>query len=132
MNGFLLPLIKYNEDKLRTELTMFWQIEEKPPATILRFTIDTLNTTNSADVKTEFLGLMADGEKNLVVDLSGIKKIDSSGIGALLFGKRQAASQNGAFILISVSPVVMKLLKIGMLDRVFDIYDSEEDAVRAL
>ena len=111
---------------------MFWDIEEKPPATILRFTVDALNTTNSADVKTEFLGLMADGETHLVVNLGRIEKIDSSGIGALLFGKRQAASQNGSFDLVAVSPVVMKLLKIGMLDRVFNIYESEEDALKAL
>ncbi len=91
-----------------------------------------LDATISPDLKSEFLAIQGQGIKNIIVDLSGVKYIDSSGLSAILVGKRVFAEANGSFILSRVSDHAMKLIKISQLDGVLDIFPTVEEAVDAI
>ncbi len=61
---------------------------------------------------------------NLLVDLSAVTYIDSSGVASLVEGYQVAKTANLEFALIGVSESVMSVLHLARLDQVFPIYDS--------
>jgi anti-sigma B factor antagonist len=88
---------------------------------------DRLTATIAPEVKAELTtALSADGVK-MVLNLSTIKFIDSTGIGTLISALKTARQNNGSFQLCCINPDVLSLLKLMKLDKVFDIFESEED-----
>ncbi|MFC1557846.1 STAS domain-containing protein [candidate division KSB1 bacterium] len=90
-----------------------------------------LDTQNSPELKTEFLKLVGEGYANILVNMENVTHADSSGLGALLFGKRQVTPLNGELKLTCLSDPALSLVKIAQLDRVFEIFDTEEEAVKS-
>ncbi len=68
------------------------------------------------------------GNRNFVLDLSGTKLINSSGIGILISALTAARNQGGDVRLAAVSEKVAHILEMMRLDRVFQIYDTPEAA----
>lgn len=83
------------------------------------------------DVKEAILLQIAEGYNKIVLDLSKVKEIDSSGLGALLFGKRQAGGNDGDLKLVGASETVQSMIRIAQLSRVFDLHKSISEAVEA-
>ena len=81
--------------------------------------------------KQEFLIMKSDGVQQMVVDLSKVTHIDSSGLGALLFGRRIMNESNGDLKILGAKESVLNIFKIAHLDRVFDFYDDEGDAINS-
>ena len=77
--------------------------------------------------------LLACFEKHtrVVVDLSGVTYIDSSGVASLVEAFQLARKKSGTFALAHVSPAVMRVLSLARLDRVFTIHPDIEAAVAA-
>jgi len=67
-------------------------------------------------------------KENILVDLSEVSYIDSSGIASLVEGYQMSKKSGQSFGLLSVSNAAMQVLKLARLDSVFPIYDSVEDA----
>lgn len=64
-------------------------------------------------------------EKNgVLVDLSGVTYIDSSGIACLVEGYQTAKQQQLRFGLVGVSENAMNVLRLTRLDQVFPVHDS--------
>ncbi|MFQ5643382.1 MAG: STAS domain-containing protein [Thiogranum sp.] len=66
-------------------------------------------------------------QKHVMVDLSAVEYIDSSGVASLVEGFQYARSNNLEFGLIGVSEAAMSVLRLARLDKVFLIYTSLED-----
>ncbi len=62
--------------------------------------------------------------QHVLVDLSAVTYIDSSGVANLVEGLQQAKQQQQAFGLVGVSSPVLQVLQLARLDKVFDIHDS--------
>ncbi len=77
---------------------------------------------NSDALKDFFLKLLENGEKRLAVDLSEVRFIDSSGLGALLSGYKNANLHQGTLVLAGLQPRVKEMFELTRLNRVFDIY----------
>ena len=73
--------------------------------------------------------LFADRHFNIVIDMSGISRIDSSGVDALVSAVRRARENGGDAKLARLTPRVRQLLEITQLNTVFDIYPDVPDAV---
>ena len=65
--------------------------------------------------------------KHVMVDLSAVDYIDSSGVASLVEGFQYARSNNLEFGLIGVSDAAMNVLRLARLDQVFHIYESLDD-----
>ena len=65
--------------------------------------------------------------KHVMVDLSAVDYIDSSGVASLVEGFQYARSNNLEFGLIGVSDAAMNVLRLARLDQVFNIYESLDD-----
>ena len=66
-------------------------------------------------------------QKHLLVDLSRVTYIDSSGVASLVEGYQTAKNMNLKFGLVGVSEAAMSVLKLARLDRVFPIYASIDE-----
>ena len=68
--------------------------------------------------------------KHVMVDLSAVDYIDSSGVASLVEGFQYARSNNLEFGLIGVSDAAMNVLRLARLDQVFSIYASLDDRLK--
>lgn len=65
----------------------------------------------------------------LLVELSGVGYMDSSGVASLVEGLQQAKKRNLGFALAGVSQPVMNVLRLARLDRVFTIHATLAEAL---
>jgi anti-sigma B factor antagonist len=71
----------------------------------------------------------ADGNHEVIVDLSGLEFLDSTGLGALIGAQRRALEQGGHVRLVINEGPIARLLNITGLVRVFSVYHSLEAAL---
>ena len=76
--------------------------------------------------------LLGEGKKNIVLNLSNVTLIDSSGLGALVSAYSSAKSGGASLRLCSLGPRFNELLQITKLYTVFEVSETETDAVRTL
>ncbi|MBL4748274.1 MAG: STAS domain-containing protein [Magnetovibrio sp.] len=72
------------------------------------------------------------GGSSVVVDLSQVAYIDSSGIASLVEAFQSAKSRGQGFALANIGQTPMRVLQLARLDKVFVIHDAVDDAVAAL
>lgn len=111
---------------------MKFTLDRQEKYNTLKVDEEKLDSTISPDLKSEFLTIQGQGIKNIIVDLSDAKYIDSSGLSAILVGNRVFTDAGGSFILTGVSDHAMKLIKISQLDSVLEILPTVEEAVDAV
>jgi len=95
------------------------------------FTLDelSLNSVIAPDVKAEFVIFRNEGVRNLILDLSDVKFVDSSGLSAILTANR-LWKEYGSFLITGVDhPAVKKLIEISRLDSVLTIIPTLQESV---
>jgi anti-sigma B factor antagonist len=75
--------------------------------------------------------LVAKGNKKLLINLSEVSYIDSSGIGEMVSGFTTVTNSGGQLKLVGLSKRVKDLLQITKLYTVFEAFDDETEAVRS-
>lgn len=65
----------------------------------------------------------------VVVDLSGVGYIDSSGVASLVESLQNARKSGNNLVLAAVSEGALRVLQLARLDKVFTICDSIEDGL---
>ena len=109
---------------------MDFSISERDNIYILKLKEDKLNTRISPDLKAQLLLMVGDeSHDKILVDLSDVKYVDSSGLGALLLGLRQARANDKQFALVGTQKRVANLIHIAHLDGALASFTSEEEAV---
>lgn len=88
-----------------------------------------IDAHNSNELKEYLLHLIEQGERNLVVQLEQVRFIDSSGLGALLSGHKNAAAKAGRLVLSNVQKQVLSMFEITRLNTVFDIYTDVNEVL---
>ncbi|MCG8579069.1 MAG: STAS domain-containing protein [Bacteroidales bacterium] len=87
-----------------------------------------LNATVAAEVKADLTAALSTEGTKMILNLSNISFIDSTGIGTLISALKTARQNGGSFQLCCIKAEVLSLLKLMKLDKVFDIFDSEEQS----
>ena len=72
-----------------------------------------------------------EGKKHLLIDLSNVSYIDSSGVASLVEGYQTAKKKTLNFGLVGVSSAAMNVLQLARLDKVFPIHASVEERLKA-
>jgi anti-sigma B factor antagonist len=84
----------------------------------------------------EFSGALAatveSGRVRLVLDLSGVLFIDSTGLSVLLNVLRRVTRAGGGMAVVCTNPTVLRLFEITQLDTTFDIHADVEPALAAV
>lgn len=79
--------------------------------------------------KEEMQELTRSVPKRVILDLSNVEFLDSSGLGAVV-GSMKQLSRNCHLDLSGLTPTVDKVFRITRMDRVFRIYDTTETALQ--
>jgi anti-sigma B factor antagonist len=74
-------------------------------------------------------GLNDEGKKKILLNLAGVKNIDSSGIGELIANYTTISRDGGQLKLLNLTDKIQNLLVITKLLTVFDSFDNEAEAL---
>jgi anti-sigma B factor antagonist len=108
---------------------MKMKFQERNEVFIIFVQEERVDAHNSNELKEEIKNLFETGKKNVLIDLKDVRFIDSSGLGALVSGYKNAISHHGTLKLSMLQPQVKSMFELTRLHRVFDIYPTIEDAV---
>ena len=67
----------------------------------------------------------------LIVNLSGVRYIDSSGVASLVEGLKVSRTMSSRFMLYGLSPAAREVLELSRLIRVFEVFATEVEALEA-
>ncbi|MDD5580091.1 MAG: STAS domain-containing protein [Methylobacter sp.] len=87
-----------------------------------------IDAHNSGELKEAILRMIEEGEINIILQLERVRFIDSSGLGALLSGYKNAVAKSGKFALACCKPQVLSMFELTRLNRVFEIYADLNEA----
>lgn len=87
-----------------------------------------MDAHNSGAFKEQMLALFDEGKCNLIIDLSSVRFVDSSGLGALVSGFKNASAREGSLKLCGLQPQVRSMFELTRLHRVFEIFATIEEA----
>ena len=112
---------------------MKYSVDKKEDYAVLTLGEENLNSLKAPDLKAELIVLHNAGIKNLIIDLSNTKFVDSSGLSAILTGNRMWTEEGKQFILAGVNhPSVKMLITISRLDSVLNIKETNQAAVKEI
>ena len=86
---------------------------------------------NAPEIKDIINKLIEQKRYNVVINLKDVTYIDSSGIGALISSLSNLKKYQGGLKIINVFASVRKVFELTKLTSFFDIYDNEDDSVKA-
>lgn len=87
-----------------------------------------IDLQSSSSARSALLDAVGRGQ-SLLVDLSGVSYIDSSGVASLVESFQKARSCGQGYVLVSVSDSAKRVLELARLDKVFTIVATIEEAV---
>lgn len=105
------------------------QTEIKNDIVIIYVNEERLDAHNSGELKIEVQKLFEQGNKNMLIDLKDVRFIDSSGLGALVSGFKNAISHQGNLKLSTLQSQVRSMFELTRLHRVFEIFPSTAEAL---
>ena len=105
-------------------------IETISGVTVTTMPVEELDASNAGEFRRDITPLL-DAQTNLVLDLSRLRFVDSSGLGAFISCLRKLNAKGGDLKLCGMSPQVRAVFELVRMHRVFDILATKEDAVRA-
>ncbi|HYN21341.1 MAG TPA: STAS domain-containing protein [Thermoanaerobaculia bacterium] len=73
--------------------------------------------------------VLATGAQKIVMNMQAVTTIDSSGVGELVSSYTHATNRGGKLKLCNLPAKITDILTITQLITVFDVYDSEDEAV---
>jgi anti-sigma B factor antagonist len=79
-------------------------------------------------LREQLVVLVADDCSNLIVDLTKVDFIDSSGLGVLVGTLRRVREKGGAMRIVCTRDSILKLFRITGLDKVFPIFADSAEA----
>ena len=104
--------------------------DQKENAVVVEAGAETLDASNAQEFKSAMSRMIQPGA-HLVLDMNGIRFVDSSGLGAILSCLRQLHDQGGDLKLCSMNKPVRALFELVRMHRVFEIFNTRDEAIRS-
>jgi anti-sigma B factor antagonist len=92
----------------------------------------TLDAWSEPDVRTALLEVLREGRSRVVLDLAQLRRVDSSGLSALLSVLKAARSAGGDVVLLAPSASVVSVLRLTRLDQILEAFEDEAAALARL
>ncbi len=82
----------------------------------------------SPQLKADIVQIAERGVKHLILNLSKVEYLDSTGLGVLIGGLKRLREGEGNLALVGPGMRIMRIFEITGLDKIFDIYSTEAEA----
>ncbi len=84
---------------------------------------------NTGILRDELRSLLAQGNKQIILNMKDVSYVDSAGLGELVGAYTTATNQGGAVKLLHLQGKMRDLMQITKLHTIFSIFENEKDAV---
>ena len=89
-----------------------------------------ITSHEAPEVKTRLLASLGCGPQKILVDLKGVEAMDSTGLGSLLFGIRQADQHGKDLRFSGIQSKVKFLVHVAHLEGVIESYETVEEGLK--
>jgi anti-sigma B factor antagonist len=87
-----------------------------------------LDLTTAGELRRRVDAELADGGARLIIDLSEVTHMDSTGLAELIYVQQRTAEVRGSLALVVTSPGLRRTLEIRGIDRLFTVTASAAEA----
>ena len=105
-------------------------IQDKNDVRIITVNSQSLDASNVGEFKSLIMPKL-DSEDKVVLVLTKLEFVDSSGLGAFLSCMRKVTSSGGVFKLAGLNSTVRSLFELVRMHRVIEIYNTTDEAIAA-
>ncbi|QPJ64721.1 MAG: STAS domain-containing protein [Candidatus Nitrohelix vancouverensis] len=109
---------------------MSLQLEQEETNGVITVSIEGEIDMSASPKVRDFLAPLFKMDRSIIVDLSKVPYIDSSGIATLVEGLQWSHNSSKKFRLSNLSPTVKDVFEIARLLTVFEVFDSKEEALQ--
>jgi anti-sigma B factor antagonist len=81
-------------------------------------------------LREKLVELVGDGNYHIIVDMTKVEFLDSTGLGVLVGGLKRVRSHEGSLVLVCNQERILKIFRITGLTKVFPIYDTLDEALQ--
>ena len=103
-------------------------VEKSDGIAIVRLNRENLDAGNEKEFKREVHPALESNSK-IVFDMTGVRFVDSAGLGALLSCLRQLNAAGGDLKLCEMAKHIRALFELARMHRVFEIFNTRDEAV---
>ncbi len=105
---------------------------EKYNAVVFELKGKLLGGPEAAEFNDTIRKYLDEGKKNIIIDLSGVSYVNSTGVGMLIRNYTTVVNAGGKMKLAAINERMRGLLSITKLNQIFEIYNSVDEAVQSL
>ncbi|MFL6415465.1 MAG: STAS domain-containing protein [Bryobacteraceae bacterium] len=84
---------------------------------------------NTGILRDEIRSLLAQGQKNILINMGDVSYVDSAGLGELVGAYTTAANQGGTVKLLKLQAKMKDLLQVTKLHTIFPVFEDEREAI---
>lgn len=110
---------------------MDYKTRTEDSRTILELSGD-LDVTSAPALQAALQELIDQGIRSLIVDLTDVPFMDSSGLGVLVAAHRRMTAVGGQLALVNPTPTLRKVFELTRTNRLFHLYETLEQATQEM
>lgn len=110
---------------------MEFQTSSESDIFVIKPMVSHLDASNVKNFR-EGMGAHLTGHRRIVLDMSELNFVDSAGVGTLISCLRMSKEKQGHFYLCELKKPVRALFDLMRMHRVFEVFNTQEEAVTAL
>lgn len=110
---------------------MNYDINEKYNCVVIELKGKVMGGPDAKTFRKDLDELIEEGKKNVVIDLSKVKFMNSSGLGILIGGLKKIDDAGGDLKICGATDRIESLLMVSQLTKIFDDYDTLDEALAA-
>lgn len=107
---------------------MYFKTQEREGVTVIVVELESLDASNANDLKSE-IKPEVEGKIKVIMDISKVEFVDSSGLGAILSTLRTINSRGGELVLCGMTKTVRALFELVRMHKIVDTFNDEEEAI---
>lgn len=112
-------------------MTEYFTIGKKDGVVVVKFLFSELSLKEADEIKQELYELISGHDRKFIISMEKCAFLSSSVLGMVVQVAAKVHEKSGRIVLCNMSEAVRALFKITRLERIFNIYNSEEEAVRS-
>lgn len=91
-----------------------------------------IEAANCKDFKSKIIELLDEGDKNLILNLSEVEFMDSTGLGSMISILKVLANAEGQLLICEARAPVARVFDLTRLNKVFQLFPNEKEALNSL
>jgi anti-sigma B factor antagonist len=105
--------------------------EKKDNVDVVTFSVNRINALIADEIRDNILRIFENANTKVVIDLTGVDYIDSSGFGCFLSLFRAARNNYGILKFANAEPQIKALFETLNLQTIFEIYNDTDSCIRS-